>query len=121
MSSKNSMLIVDDSKLARMMIRRYANETFPDMEVIEVTNAEEALETSNNREFSVMTIDYNMPGMNGLDLIKKLKNTSPNARISLLTANVQDAIQKRSKDLEIAFIPKPITEEKITNFLNSIG
>lgn len=91
------------------------------MEIVEAINAEEALKISNDRQFTVMTIDYNMPGIDGLELAKKLKDVSPNAHISLITANVQDSIQQRTKELEIDFIPKPINEEKITNFLNSRG
>ncbi|HIF52081.1 MAG TPA: response regulator [Thiotrichaceae bacterium] len=123
MSSKDSMLIVDDSKLARMIIRGFASESLPDMEIVEAANGEEALEISNGKQFTVMTIDYNMPGINGLglELAQKLKDASPNAHISLITANIQVSIQKRTEEMKINFIPKPINEEKIINFLNSRG
>ncbi len=114
MSSKDSMLIVDDSKLARMIIRGFASESLPDMEIVEAANGEEALEISNGKQFTVMTIDYNMPGINGLglELAQKLKDVSPNAHISLITANIQVSIQKRTEEMKINFIPKPINERK---------
>jgi len=118
MSAKESILIVDDSKLARMMIRRYVHEVQPEIEIVEAADGKEAIEVSNDKQFTVMTIDYNMPGINGLDLAKKLKDMSPKSRISLITANIQDSIQKRSEELKIDFISKPINEEKIANFLN---
>ena len=113
------MLIVDDSKLTRLMIKKFANESYPELQFLEAANADEALERSQGQSIDIMTIDYNMPGDNGLDLAEKLKETHPNARISLLTANVQDAIQKRTSNLGIEFIPKPVDENKIVNFLKA--
>ena len=41
----------------------------------------------------------------------------PNAHIALVTANIQDRVQRRVQDAGLGFIPKPITEDKILTFL----
>ena len=108
-----SLLIVDDSKLARMMIRNIVEQHHPEIDIQEAANADEALDQQNHHKFEYMTIDFNMPGMNGLDLADKLKNSQPGAEIYLLTANVQDAIRSKANDLGVKFIPKPINEDKV--------
>ena len=47
-----------------------------------------------------------------------LKQKFPQARLSLLTANIQDSIQQQARRLNIHFIPKPVTEENILAFLS---
>lgn len=113
--SNKKLLIVDDSKLARMMIRTIVEEHYPDIDIEEATNADEALVTQESHSFEYMTIDFNMPGMNGLELAEKMKATQPNSKMYLLTANIQDAIRNKAADLGVEFIPKPINEEKVTS------
>ena len=119
MDNDACMLIVDDSKLARMMIKTIVKETSPHMELIEAENGEDALKCSEEQNITHMTIDYNMPGINGLELAEKLTKTWPKARISLITANLQDTIKKRADNLGIGYIAKPINEEKISKFLKA--
>jgi CheY-like chemotaxis protein len=42
----------------------------------------------------------------------------PQAKIGLLTANIQESIQHKAEALGIGFISKPITEEKILSFIH---
>jgi len=60
-----------------------------------------------------------MPGMDGITLAEKLKASYPEARMALLTANIQDSIRDRAKELDIEFIQKPITEDKVVAFVVS--
>jgi len=113
------MLVVDDSKLARMMIKGFVSEAYPEMKFIEAANGDEALELSKEKPITIMTIDYNMPGINGLELAEILKASNPDAHISLITANVQNAIKERTENLGIEFVSKPINETKLINFINS--
>jgi len=117
--AKETFLIVDDSRLARMMIRAFIEANRDDLEVIEAANAEEALEKASVAVIDSITLDYNMPGMNGLELAQQLQQRYPLAKMGLFTANAQDSIRKRTEDMGIIFIVKPITEEKVVEFLNA--
>ena len=119
MADKDLMLIVDDSKLARLMIKGFANQTNNEIDFLEAASGDEALELIEKENISHITVDYNMPGMTGLELVEKLKSSLPNANICLMTANVQDSIRQRTKELEVNFIAKPINQEKITGFLKA--
>ena len=58
-----------------------------------------------------------MPVMDGGQAAEQLRPLFPEAKIAFLTANVQESIQLLAKELQIDFIPKPITEEKIKQYV----
>jgi len=113
-----NILVVDDSRVSRMLIRTIIAQAKPEASVIEASNAEEALQKTVEISISVATLDLNMPGMDGLLLASKLVERFPAAKIGLLTANIQETVRQRAQALGIGFISKPITEEKILNFIN---
>jgi len=112
MSSNKTALIVDDSKLSRTMISTILKQSFPDWEVLEAVDAEEALEL-NTLSIDLITLDMNMPGMDGVALGNKLRKRFPKASISLITANTQNEVREMAEISNLYFIAKPITEEKI--------
>lgn len=68
-------LIVDDSKLARMQLRQMFE--ILSFYVIEATSGNEAVEkVANSPQIDIITIDYEMPGMDGMELIQKIRNMS---------------------------------------------
>lgn len=117
MPSVPTVLIVDDSRLSRMMIRTFISQTYPDWEILEASNGQEALEKTAARQVDVMTIDFNMPGMDGLTLASTLKTRYPQAHITLLTANIQESIRHKAEAAGLNFLSKPITEHNVLAFL----
>lgn len=66
-------LVVDDSKLARMQLRQMFE--ILSFYVIEASSGTEALEkVANSPQIDIITIDYEMPGMDGMELIQKIRN-----------------------------------------------
>ncbi len=117
--TKQTILIVDDSGLSRMMIKGFTLAAKPDWHVIEAKDGEDALIKCQGQDITYMTVDYNMPGIDGLTLCIKLRKLFPSAKISLLTANIQDSVKARADELGVIFIQKPVTEEKIKIFVES--
>lgn len=117
MSNSKTALIVDDSKLSRAMINTILTQNFPDWKILQAADAEEALQLT-EPVIDVITLDMNMPGMDGITLGSELRQRYPNASISLITANVQNAVRERADAVNLYFVSKPITEEKI---LDAIG
>ena len=113
----NTMLIVDDSKMSRMMIRSIVLSQQPDWNIIEADCGQHALDQTESVQIDWMTLDYNMPGMDGITLADLLVKRFPNAHVALLTANIQFSIKERAEALGVEFVHKPITEEKILNFI----
>ncbi|TGL60326.1 response regulator [Leptospira ognonensis] len=121
MSSKK-VLIVDDSTVTRLMIKKIIAESKPLIEFIEFDTADKAaiyLKTAESLDF--VTLDQNMPGtLSGLDLAAEIRNQFPKVKVLLITANIQDAIRKQAESIGITFIEKPISPEKILPFLGGL-
>lgn len=115
--TSHTILVVDDSRVSRMLVRAIIDHADKQAEVIEASNGEEALTKTESSQISIAILDLNMPGMDGLVLATKLLERFPTAKIGLLTANIQDMVRQKAKALGITFIGKPITEEKILGFI----
>lgn len=115
--TKKTILIIDDSKVSRMMISALISELDSDLQQVQAENSESALELVKKNEIDFFSVDLNMPGMDGLELISKLKPEYPNAKFSLLTANVQDNTRSQCDALGINYTEKPVTEESIKGML----
>ena len=116
--SQKSIMLVDDSRISRLMLKAIINAHFPEWEVTEAEDAREALNLCQDSEFDFITLDMNMPGVDGLTISPELQEACPNAKIALLTANFQERVQEQAKKQGLSFIPKPITEDKIIDYLN---
>ncbi len=115
--SAEKMLIVDDSRLSRMMIKGFASSSKPHWEILEAEDGDDALAKTEGNDIQWITVDYNMPGMDGITLCSKLQQRFPEAKIALLTANIQDSVKERSESINVDFIQKPVTEDKIKAFI----
>jgi len=112
------ILVVDDSKLARMVMAGAFRRVRPDLELVEVTNAAEALNAISNESIDIALIDFNMPGIDGLELASRIRRAHPQMPIALVSANVQDEIIARTRELSASFIAKPLTDEALAGFLS---
>jgi len=112
-----TVLVVDDSKVSRMMIIALIKEIDEGVNVIEADCGQAALEMVKTENVDYFSVDLNMPGMDGLELITKLQPEYPNAKYSLLTANVQDSTRDQCKALNIKYTEKPVTEACIKEMM----
>jgi len=110
-------LIVDDSKMSRMMVRKIILDAHPDWLLTEAENGQIAIELAEKNNYQIILLDYNMPILEGGKAAEILRPLQPQAKIAFLTANVQEAVKNLAAKLQIDFIPKPITEEKIRNYV----
>ena len=108
------LLIVDDSKVSRMVIRAHIKTAHPDWEILEAGSGEEAIKSVEEHKPDYCTMDINMPGMLGTDAAEKILQTHPEIRIAIFSANVQDTMQTRANSIGTIFVAKPVTEKSIT-------
>lgn len=113
-----TVLIVDDSKLARIVVGKAVAAVQPEWRRLEASNAEEAVDVMTSEGADVAIIDYNMPGKNGVELAEQLRAAHPAMPIALATANVQDEIIARARAAGAVFVAKPITEDSLRGFLS---
>lgn len=113
------VLVVDDSKLARMSVAKALNNLYPAWERIEASNAEEALGAVKNSEIDVALLDFNMPGQDGLSLAEDLRRLRPDMPVAVVSANMQHEVVERAGKVGAAFLPKPLTQDSLAGFLDT--
>ena len=112
-----SLLIVDDSKMSRMLLRKLVGALRPDWPIREAASGAEALEMIAQSTPTMVSLDVNMPGMSGLEVAGHIRAHHPEIRVVLCTANIQDAVRQAAERAGVHFIPKPITEDSITRMI----
>lgn len=112
-----TIMVVDDSKLARIVAGKTISALQPDWVRIEASNADEALRLVGEQRIDVAVLDFNMPGRDGLELAAELRSSHPTMPIAIITANIQDEIISRARDVNATFVSKPLTEDGMSGFL----
>ena len=121
MTHSKQVLVVDDSRVSRLMSHQFILSKHADWQVIEAATGEEALEKVKTFTPVLIQLDVNMPGMGGVAAAEQLRALCPQTHIFLVTANVQNAIRNRASELGVGFMEKPITETRIHQLIESLG
>ncbi len=121
MGKMKTIMLVDDSKVSRLMLKAIIENKFPEWQILEAENAAEALKLSlyENDNIDLITLDMNMPGTDGLTIAPQLKGNCTHAVIALLTGNVTKEVKSKAENQDLLFIAKPITEDKVIEFVTS--
>lgn len=114
---QKTLLIVDDSRVSRIMIKGMIAERRPDWQILEAASGDEAIQMTAENMPDYITMDLNMPKMDGMSAAAQIKKTYPKTRIVLLTANVQESSRERAKQIGVDFVSKPITATSIDQLL----
>ena len=113
-----TILVVDDSRLSRMIIKALILEKHPDWIMLETTNAEQTISMIDSiAEPDLITLDVNMPGMDGLSLVDTIRKSWVSVPIVVITANVQGSVSRKCAELKIGFVEKPIDADSIDKAL----
>jgi len=89
------LLIVDDHAGARQLIREIFSHVTSD--ICECVCAEEALALCPSFHPDVVTMDYRLPGMDGISALERIRGEHPNARLILITHCTQPVIRERAQ------------------------
>ena len=90
------VLVADDHPLMRDGVRRLLDAT-PGMQVVgEAGNGHEVIELLRHREADVALLDLSMPGMPGIDLIRRVKSEFPRVAVLVLTMHAEDEYAVRA-------------------------
>ena len=116
---KTRVLIVDDSALARRNLRQILESA--DCEVDEAEDGLSALERYFLEKPDVVLLDLVMRGMYGLDVLEKIRQLDPLAKVVVVSADVQTSSQQLVDQAGAkAFITKPFDREEIIGTLKAV-
>ena len=110
------VLVVDDSKLARMAVAKALTAIYPDWTRVEAANADEALALAKSSSFDMAILDFNMPGRDGLQLAAEMLALKPGLPLAVISANHQVEVVTRAREVGATFLQKPLTAKALGEF-----
>lgn len=116
---REPILIVDDEKNIRLTMSQSLESLAIPMET--AVNGEEALRKLQEKRFGLVFLDLKMPGMDGMEVLRRIKENWPQTRVVVITAHgtvesAVDAMKLGSAD----FIQKPFSPSEIRNLATRV-
>ena len=111
------ILLVDDEELQLIRLENACKKVIPDSEFFSFTNPLKVVESNIN--FDLAFLDIEMPGLNGIQLAKKLKSINPKIKVIFVTAYNNYALEAYRVHVS-GYITKPVNENKIKTDIDEL-
>ena len=117
MDSGARILIVDDDENIRKVLMAILEDKGYDMEA--VGSAREAIKKTDKKFYNLALIDIRLPDMEGIDLLMKIRDTTPRMRKIIITGypTLQNAVDAVNRGAD-AYITKPFDVERVLNTIS---
>lgn len=116
--SSPSVLIVDDSKNIRLTLEQALSKNY---NVLTAANGEDGLEKVEDNDISVILLDYKLPGINGIEFLKKIEDKLGEIQVIIITAfGSIDSALEAMKLGAIDYVEKPFEPETIRNKVKEV-
>jgi two-component system, chemotaxis family, chemotaxis protein CheY len=119
-----SVLLVDDSSSIRAIIKKIIKVSGFDVgEFLDASDGQEAMAALNETTVDIVLTDINMPNMNGLDLIARMKDNPYLADIPVVVVSTEGSEKMMAEAMAlgaVGYVKKPFVPEEIKNTLNRI-
>lgn len=117
-----TILVVDDSKAMRLIVRRTLRQAgFGEYDVEEAANGVEALACIGKATPALVISDWNMPEMNGIELLKELNARKVEVRFGFVTTEGTADMRALADEAGALFlIAKPFTPEQFESTLRPL-
>jgi two-component system chemotaxis response regulator CheY len=107
------ILIVDDSKAMRMIVRRQLNEIgLEDSEFLEAASGAEGMQVVKEQSPDLVLSDWNMPEMTGIEMLEALNAEGVSVKLGFVTSESQESYKDRAMQAGAMFlISKPFNAD----------
>ncbi len=115
------VLVVDDSATMRSIVRKLLSASRFRLEIAEAQEGIEALKQISGGKFDFVFLDYNMPGLNGVEVLSEIKRQYPRTGVVMMTSTQDDTVAERARAAgAAAFLKKPFYAADIDAVLHSV-
>lgn len=102
------VLIVDDSSTIRSIVRKILAASRFALDIHEAEEGIAALNQLRTGNYGMVFLDYNMPGLNGVETLSEIKRETPNVAVVMMTSKMDAGIADRARGAgALAFLKKP--------------
>ena len=116
-----AIVLVDDEPDVRRILGRLLASVADGYELISVGTGADALAAVTARPILLLMTDYNMPGMNGVELTQRVKVTSPTTTVVLITAYATAELERRGREAGADyFVPKPFSFDQVKAIVRKV-
>src|SRR5262245_46154716 len=111
-------LIVDDEEMVRETLKRMVEAH--DIQAVAVSSGAQALKAAQEESFRMVFLDLNMPGMNGVETLKALKEIDKELAVVVVTGltGEDDLFRSVLDHAPVSVVPKPFTLQQIGGVLS---
>jgi CheY-like chemotaxis protein len=115
------VLVVDDSMTMRSIVRKILGGCRFPLDISEADDGIDALKQIGAGKFDFVLLDYNMPGLNGIEMLPQLKQQHPRIEIVMMTSSQDEALAARARGAGAAgFLRKPFYSSDIDAILYAV-
>ncbi len=116
--SQEKILVIDDEKNIRLTLEKCLAEEY---EVLTAVNGEDGLDKFSQDEFAVVLLDMKLPGIDGLEVLEKIKTEAPATKVIMITGfgSVETAVETMKLGA-VDYLRKPFTPEEIRNIVSEV-
>jgi DNA-binding response OmpR family regulator len=112
------ILIVEDQREVSRLLHTALDTLEYKLDIVEIPSGEEAILDSSRNPIDLLVSDYRLPGISGLELMRKVRLNRPKAKVILVTGQTDPKIRKSVAEAGAdAFFIKPVP---IADFLDSV-
>jgi two-component system chemotaxis response regulator CheY len=122
---KLKAMVIDDSRVMRNMVMQSLTKTgLAEFEFTEAEDGSDALGKFNPKNFDILFVDWNMPKLTGIDLVKKIRASGKTERVKIIMVTSEKSMGKIQEALDKAgadeYITKPFTVEELARKLSKV-
>ena len=113
------IMVVDDDDALRFTLTEILEDE--GREVVSASDGYQALQRANRGDLSLIFMDIQMPGMNGVDTFLQIKEILPKCTVVMMTGfTVEDLVKKALKEGAYTVLHKPISIEKMLEIMEEV-
>lgn len=116
-----AIILVEDEPDILIILHRLMRDLTGGYDIITVNSGADALAQIALRKVPLVITDYNMPGMNGLQLAAAIKETSPDTCVVMITAYATPELERRAREQRIDYyLSKPFPLDRLEQIVRDV-